>query len=86
MRVKFLSRNRKAQCQPNPAYPNGIDLDCGERPACKADLPYPAPCVGLWYVECKLCHTNAAITAAGRPDDPKSVMIPCRMNNYATEG
>jgi hypothetical protein len=76
-RVKFASMNRKAQCEPNPNYPNGIDIDTGERPACKVDLPYPAECVGTWLVVCEECESAAAVTAAGRPDDPKSLALPC---------
>lgn len=77
-KVQFLSRNRMAECSPNPLYPNGIELDTGERPACKVELPYPAECVGVWFVSCDICKTTVAVTAAGRIDDPKSVMVKCQ--------
>lgn len=76
--ITWLSRNRKAQVPPNPNYPDGIDIDSGRRPACRVELPYPAECVGLHYVACNDCKSNMMITAAGRPDDPKSVMLPCK--------
>jgi hypothetical protein len=79
-RVQFLSRHRKASCDPNPDYPEGIDVDNGMRPACQIRLPYPAECVGLWYVECLECQANMLLTTAGRIDDPRSVALPCRQN------
>jgi hypothetical protein len=77
-KLTFISHNRKAQCAPNPEYPNGIVVDTGKRPACSVDLPYPADCVGAWMVKCNKCGTVAAVTTAGRPDDPKTLFIPCR--------
>lgn len=77
-KINFLSTGRQPECTPNPEYPHGIDLDPGERPACLASLPYPADCVGTWIVSCKRCKTSVAITAAGRPDDPRTIMIPCK--------
>ena len=78
--VEFVPSGRgKAQCAPDPAYPDGIDLDVSLGAAsCKVDLPYPAPECGHFIVRCGLCGFSAAITAAGRPDDPKSVTIPCQ--------
>lgn len=78
--VNFLSHNRKAACAPNPAYPNGIDLDLtdGAKVACLADLPYPAECCGVLIVRCTACGSGHAITTAGRVDDPKSVKLPCQ--------
>jgi hypothetical protein len=77
--VEFISHKRKAQCAPNPAYPNGIDLDLtdGAKVACLADLPYPAECCGVLIVRCQKCGSGHAITTAGRTDDPKSVKLPC---------
>lgn len=77
--VKWLDRGREPQCKPNPDYPDGKDLDCSSpnAPSCKADLPYPARRCGLYFVECKACGANAAVTTAGRHDDPRSVKLPC---------
>lgn len=79
--VKFIPSGRgKAQCPANPDFPNGIDINATtspEQPSCKVDLPYPSPECGLVSVRCSLCRTSVLLTAAGRPDDPKSVTIPC---------
>lgn len=79
--VEFRASGRgKAQCPPDPAFPDGIALDaCGERPGCHVDLPYPAPECGHFVITCVLCRMCVAVTAAGRPDDPVSVRIPCDM-------
>jgi hypothetical protein len=77
--VKWISRGRPPTVSPDPAYPNGKDIDTGERPACKVELPYPTKReVGLFYVSCKLCKTTLVLTTAGRPDDPRTVMVPCK--------
>jgi len=78
----FPSGRGKAQCPPDPNYPEGIPLDVSQgRPSCLVTLPYPAPECGLWIVTCRKCLTSVAITAAGRPDDPTSVRIPCRLGD-----
>ena len=78
--VKFLSHNRKPKCAPNPAYPDGMDVDMtgGAKVACLANLPYPAECGGVWIVDCKTCGLRVGITAAGRPDDPRTAKLPCK--------
>lgn len=81
-KIEWIDRGREPQCPPNPAYPDGIDLDGAQElgvPTCKTALPYPAKRCGLYYVECKICGSNALITTAGRPDDPRSVCIPCQL-------
>jgi hypothetical protein len=77
--VEFLSHHRKAKIAPNPRFPSGIDVDLthGAR-HCNVKLPYPAECCGIWFVRCTDCRSNAAITAAGRTDDPRSVKLPCK--------
>jgi len=68
----------KAQCAPNPDYPNGIAIVVAEHePSCKVDIPYPAPECGLFLITCNICSLKIGITAAGRPDDPISVVLPC---------
>ena len=82
IQVQWRSAYRKAKCPPNPAYPDGIDIVMtkdGEA-ACSIALPYPAPECGLWLVSCPRCGFSAAITAAGRPDDPRSAQVPCKRN------
>jgi hypothetical protein len=79
-RVKWVDRYRYPKGQPNPDYPNGIDIDSakGARKACLVDLPYPAARCGYYMVTCDSCGYHAVITTAGRADDPKSVRLPCR--------
>jgi hypothetical protein len=80
IQVEFLSHNRKAKVAPNPDYPDGIDVDLtnGKKVACLANLPYPAECCGILFVYCKKCGANAAITTAGRLDDPRRVKLACK--------
>ena len=80
LHVTWHGLGRVAQCPPNPAYPVGIDVDgaAGVQPACQVDLPYPAPCVGRHLVVCRVCMVAAVITAAGRPDDPRTVRVACK--------
>jgi hypothetical protein len=78
--VKWIDRGREPTEKPNPNYPNGIDLDqtiVGQR-SCKTDLPYPAKRCGYYVVHCLKCKYTTIITTAGRPDDPKSVKVPCK--------
>ena len=78
--VVFVPSGRgKAQCQSDPEYPDGINVSVAEpgEPSCTVALPYPAPECGHFLVKCNLCGFTMAITCAGRPDDPKSVTIPC---------
>jgi hypothetical protein len=79
--VKFIPSGRgKARCAPDPAYPNGIELDISVegKASCKIDLPYPAPECGMFCIHCSECDSNTLVTAAGRPDDPISVKMMCK--------
>lgn len=81
--VTWFDHQREPQCEPNPAYPTGIDVDLRAKPSakgCMTDLPYPAKRCGVYLVVCDKCGYSAAITTAGRPDDPKRVTLPCRLN------
>lgn len=85
--VRFKASGRgKAQCAPNPAYPDGIDLDATrpDEQTCLIALPYPAPECGYFVVDCHLCRMTIMITAAGRPDDPRSVRLPCNVREGLT--
>ena len=78
--VTFQPSGRgKAQCDPDPDFPEGkhVILSAAGVPTCEVDLPYPAPECGLLIVKCALCNLQVALTAAGRPDDPRSVRVPC---------
>jgi hypothetical protein len=77
--VRFVGTGQKAQCRPNPAYPDGIDIPApaGEGDVCRVLLPYPAKEIGAWKIECTVCGLRTACTTAGRPDDPRSITVRC---------
>lgn len=81
IKVDFLDAGRFARMSPDPAYPEGIDLDLSEGATltCLADIPYPAPRCGSMIAECEKCGARVAVTVAGRTDDPRSVKIACKM-------
>jgi len=77
--IEWIDRHREPQCAPNPAYPNGIDLDCSAGlTSCLVQLPYPAKRCGLYIVTCLKCGECVAATTAGRPDDPRSLRMACK--------
>jgi hypothetical protein len=78
--IHWIDREREPQNPPNPAYPNGIDIDTTEpgQPTCKTLLPYPAKRCGLYHVKCDICGMSYVVTTAGRPDDPRSLTMPCK--------
>jgi hypothetical protein len=81
MRVVWFDHQREPQCAPDPKYPNGIDVDLRRNtklPGCLVELPYPAARCGVYLVVCEKCDYSAAITTAGRPDDPRQVILPCQ--------
>jgi hypothetical protein len=77
--ITFIPSGRgKAQCAPDPMYPNGKVVNpYPEGVSCKVDLPYPAPECGYFCIDCSECGLKVMVTAAGRPDDPLTVFIPC---------
>ena len=81
--IEWQDGYREPSCAPNPAYPNGIDIDVsdGKKTACTVSRPDPAKRCGFYVVRCKLCDFSVAVTTAGRVDDPKSVTLPCRLKS-----
>jgi hypothetical protein len=82
--ITWNGTGRQAQCPTNPNFPDGMDLTLipptfymGQK-TCKAELPYPAAEIGKHLVHCNVCGLDVVVTAAGRPDDPKSVTVVCR--------
>jgi hypothetical protein len=76
--VLHPSGRGKAQCPPDPAYPDGMHLDMSMgKKSCLVNLPYPAPECGCWTVHCGECGLTVAATAAGRPDDPRTLKVAC---------
>ena len=80
MRVKWIDYEREPQCQPDPKFPTGVDIDAsnGSAKTCTARLPYPAKRCGIYVVECVKCGKRVGATTAGRPDDPRSIKIACQ--------
>ena len=81
--VEFQPSGRgKAKCAANPDYPEGVavDISNGASATCAIDLPYPAPECGTYIVKCHLCRLAVALTAAGRPDDPTRLVMPCNLS------
>ncbi len=87
MKIEWHDGGREPRCKPNPKYPNGIDLDNTEGAAvtCKVALPYPAKRCGVYIVECSTCGLRVGVTAAGRPDDPRSIKLACHRHKLGGE-
>lgn len=79
--VVWHDQGREPKCAPDSAYPHGMDafVGPGGTAACSTSLPYPAPRCGVWIVRCSQCGVSVGIIAAGRPDDPRSVRVPCKL-------
>jgi hypothetical protein len=77
--VEWYDDHRKASAPADPNYPDGVDIDgsAGKR-SCWTNLPYPAPRIGYFIVSCDRCGWRGLITTAGRPDDPRSIRVPCK--------
>ncbi len=81
LRVEWIDRHREPECASDPNLPDGVHIDLSEgAQSCWCELPYPAPRCGMFFVECARCGTNAVITTAGRPDDPRSIKLRCRLD------
>lgn len=64
---------------PDPAFPEGVDIDLseGHPRTCAARLPHYAGLLGMYEVRCMVCDLSVAITSAGRADDPRLIRVPC---------
>lgn len=78
--ITWVTKGRKAKCEPDPNFPKGRPLDASNGDlSCKVDIPYPAPECGMYIIKCEQCGMSVGITAAGRPDDPISLQMPCKL-------
>ena len=80
-----MDSGREPQCKPDPKYPDGVLVNLSTHAAqktCCFNLPYPAPRCGSYVVNCKKCGYRAAITVAGRSDDPNAVIMPCQTGGF----
>jgi hypothetical protein len=80
LRVTWKDRDTRPLFPVDPDFPDGthLDLAFGAEPACWTDLPYPVARVGAHQVECPTCGLRLLCGANGRPDDPRTVRVPCR--------
>lgn len=81
-KATWFYRTTQPATQPaDPRFPNGIVADM-RRPdtnlSCTLPLSYPAPGVGSWLIECAACGYVCVVTAAGRRDDPRQIVMPCK--------
>jgi hypothetical protein len=78
--VEWLDSGREPKCAPDPAYPDGKTVDAAGdfSPRCTIQVPYPAKRCGFYLIKCQRCGLTAAVTTAGRPDDPRSLTVPCK--------
>jgi hypothetical protein len=83
--ITWIDKGQPPRVASDPSHPDGVHIDSGRRPACRVELPYMTQTnIGLWLVQCDKCRTNMMITMASRPDDPVSVMLPCKINQTPT--
>jgi hypothetical protein len=79
LKAHWISRGRSAQNEPDPAFPDGIEVDMSRGlKHCALKLDYPAPHVGSWLVTCAKCEQRILVTAAGRRDDPRLIKLACK--------
>lgn len=80
LKAKWIDGGKEPQCEPNPKYPDGIDIDIagGSDRTCETKLSYPALRIGHHLVTCRSCGLRVSVTTAGRPDDPRSVKVACK--------
>lgn len=82
--IYWADAGREPKVKPDPAYPNGIDLDLtnGRLSYCETVLAYPTPRCGAYHIKCRVCGITALITTAGRADDPRSVKLACKLKTH----
>jgi hypothetical protein len=83
LKIEWVDRGIEPQSPPNPNFPNGVDADLRSNrnaPSCKTDLPYPARRCGQYVIYCGKCGLRVMVTTAGRRDDPRSVLMNCKLH------
>jgi hypothetical protein len=85
--VTWIDQGQEPRVSPNPAYPEGIDLDItdGQEPNCMTALPYPAKRIGYYRIWCRQCGIRVACTTAGRIDDPRTIRVACKNGKIPDE-
>lgn len=82
LQVSWIDSGLEPKCKPNPEFPDGVDADMslGAERTCSTPLPYPAKRIGSYLIECPVCGGRYGVTTAGRPDDPRSAKVPCKIS------
>ena len=94
IKATWLGGGGAPQAPSSPDYPKGVRVDVASNqmlryedafprvdgPTCCRELFYPAEEIGAWVIDCPVCGIRVALTAAGRPDDPRCVRLPCRLS------
>jgi len=80
LKVDWIDRGFDPTQAPDPRFPNGVDIDFArpDERTCKTSLPYPARRCGYFHISCDMCGKQCLLTTAGRPDDPRSIKVPCQ--------
>jgi hypothetical protein len=81
-KIRWVDHHRKPQAAPDPNYPNGRDIRFTSDKnvnTCIVQLKYPTAGCGVYMIKCKICGLTIALTTAGRPDDPRTVQLPCEI-------
>lgn len=78
--LEWTATGGAAQNPPDKRFPLGVDLDLagGAVECCVTTLPYPASGIGFHLIRCLACELKVAASAAGRPDDPRTVRVACK--------
>lgn len=80
--LSYMVRGGPPKSPPNPAFPQGVDVDLSDnaKVSCLVVLPYPNPNknIGTWMIRCDQCKQIVAVTAAARSDDPRTVRLACK--------
>jgi hypothetical protein len=74
--VLFIDAGREPREKPNPDFPD-LRQDVLQKHCCRG-VPYPAPRCGQYLITCNVCSLRVVVTVAGRPDDPRSITLPCK--------
>jgi hypothetical protein len=78
--IYFNDSGREPTGEPDPAFSKGRDINLADnviQKVCCRNLP-KAPRCGSYSIVCRTCGFSAMITVAGRPDDPRTITLPCR--------
>lgn len=79
-KISWRDGGREPTEKPDPQFPNGriiVMAKSGES-SCAVNVPYPALRCGSYLIVCTVCGVSVGCTTAGRPDDPRRLIIPCK--------